>query len=215
MPRQAVDAPDANLPFTADAYLSALQAHQQRHPNPEWLSTHAKALAGCANELIASSQARSVPGAPDSPNADAKEAARRALTAASALAQTLGQCEDAARLANSVEAMQGNVGTRPATSVPTIWERLGISADQGNLTVRRAWPSDWNWWALLNLPHSAEQDNDEISLLWDGETLHSTRPVTFDGPLAIQSQVRAFGSDEHSFDLRFRLGSELFLPTFK
>ena len=215
LPRQAVDAPDAALPFTAAAYLSALQAHLQRHPNLEWLSTHAKAIAGCANELIASSKACSVPAAPDSPSADAKEAARRALTTASALAQTLGQSEDAARWAHSVEAFQGNVGTLPADSEPTIWERLGISADRGNLTVRREWPTDWNWWALLNLPHSAEKDSDEISLLWDGETLHSTRPVTFDGPLAIHSQVRAFGSDEHSFDLRFRLGSELFLPTFK
>ena len=68
---------------------------------------------------------------------------------------------------------------------------------------------------MLNLPYSAEKENDEISLLWDGETLHSTRPLKFDGPLATQSQVRAFGSDENSFNLRFRLGSELFMPTFE
>ena len=215
LPRQAIDAPDADLPFAAAAYLSALRAHQQRHPNPEWLSTHAKALRVCANELLALSEADSVSRAPDSSNEDAQEAARGALTAATALAHTMGHDADAARWHDAAQAMARSLGTRSTSTGPTIWDRLGIAADQGNLTVQRQWPADWSWWALLNLPNSAHKDDDEISLLWDGETLHSTRPVTFDGPLAIQSQVRAFGSDEHSFDLRFRLGSELFVPTFE
>ena len=215
LPRQTIDAPDAELSIAAAAYLSALQAHQRRHPNSEWLATHAGALSACAKELLALSGALSGPRAPDISNVDAQQAARSALNAASALAHMMGHDDDAARWVGAAEAMERGVGAPSATTEPTIWEQLGISADQGNLTVQRAWPDDWNWWALLNLPYSAEKENDEISLLWDGETLHSTRPLTFDGPLATQSQVRAFGSDENSFNLRFRLGSELFMPTFE
>ena len=215
LPRQAIDAPDAVLPFTAAAYLSALHAHQRRHPNREWLSTHSNALAGCADGLIASSQAFSAPAAAGGSGAETRAAARRALTAASALALTLGQRAEAARWHGAAERTGGRAAARPAPSEPTIWERLGISADEGYLTVQRDWPDSWSWWALLNLPCSAEKEDDTVSLLWDGERLHSTRPVTFDGPLAIQNQVRAFGSDEHSFDLRFRLGSELFIPAFE
>ena len=92
---------------------------------------------------------------------------------------------------------------------------MGITVENGVLTIQKNWPPHWDWWALLRLPFAGQDKNDEISLLWDGQTLHSTRQVTFDGPLALQSQVQPFGSDEHSFDLRFRLGTELYIPAFE
>ncbi len=258
LPREESDAPAAALPFTAAAYLLTLHAHQQRHPNLEWLSAHSAALIGCAEQLIAHRRQNS-DLAPD-----AQVAAWRALAAASALAQALDHSANAARWEGEAEAMarrrasplrrgrpqiasegegQARAATdtgpageadmtaveypssiqeallwpparRSAAAETTIWEWLGLSAANGYLSMQRDWPAHWGWWALLNLPYSAGEENDEISLLWDGKTLHSTRPLTFDGPLEIHSQVRAFGSDEHSFDLRFHLDGELFRPEF-
>ncbi len=212
LPRQPVDAPDSVLPSTSAAYLSALQAHHRRHPNLDWLTTHDKAIAGCANELLnVLETCRALP-APDSLDAGVLEDACRALTAASALACHINPDGDTAPWVHAAETLAANVGQRPQNVHPTVWDRLGITADRGHVTLQRKWPSDWDWWALMNLPYSAQEENDEISLLWDGKTLHTTRPISFDGPSEIQTQVRAFGSDENSFDLRFRLGSELFIP---
>ncbi|MDE0432069.1 MAG: hypothetical protein OXH98_20080 [Caldilineaceae bacterium] len=215
LPRAPVDAPDAVLPYTSAAYLSALQAHHSRHPNLDWLTTHEKAIAGCANELLSAFEARRASPDRDLPDARALEAACRALTAASALASHLGPDADAAPWARAAESMAASAAELSPNVQPTIWDLLGITADQGHLTLKRKWPSEWDWWALMSLPYSAQEENDEISLLWDGETLHTTRPISFDGPTEIQTQVRAFGSDENSFDLRFRLGSELFVPAIK
>ena len=214
LPREPVDAPDAVLPFASAAYLSALQAHHRRHPNLEWLATHEKAIAGCANELLNAIETCRASADPDRLEKGAQEAACRALNAACALINLTDSDADAAPWARAAEAMAASVGERPPNVQPTVWDRLGITADRGHVTLQRMWPSDWGWWALMNLPYSAQEENDEISLLWDGETLHTTRPITFDGPTEIQTQVRAFGSDENSFDLRFRLGSDLFVPAF-
>ncbi len=214
LPREPVDAPDAVLPFTSAAYLSALQAHHRRHPNLDWLTTHEKAIAACANELLnVLESCRAFPD-PESLDSGVLEAACRAFKAASALAHHVDLNADTASWARAAKAMVGNAREEAPTPQPTVWDRLGIAADQGRLTLQRNWPSDWDWWALLNLPFSTQEDSDEVSLLWDGETLHTTHPVSFDGPTELQSQVRAFGSDENSFDLRFRLGSELFVPGF-
>ena len=156
--------------------------------------------------------------APESPTACAPHAARRALTAASALGRQLNQTEDAARWAGA-SAQSGNneqasISKLPSAADSSIWNLIGITTDEGELTIHGEWPSHWDWWALLQLPFRAQEEDDTVSLLWDGEMLHATRPVTFDGPITVQNQVQAFGSDEHSFDLRFRLGSDLFIPTF-
>ena len=103
---------------------------------------------------------------------------------------------------------------QPSTAKTSIWNLIGITTVDGELTIHRQWPAHWDWWALLQLPYRAQGEEDTVSLLWDGETLHTTQPVSFDGPVTIQNQVHAFGSDEHSFALRFRLGSELFIPAF-
>jgi len=218
LPRGPVDVPEDGIPFAAAAYLETLHTHLQRLPDREWLATHQQALTSTANELCAFFQAHAGPTAPENSATSATDAACRALTAASALASRLNQTEDAARWAGAA-AQSGNneqvsVSKLPSTADSSIWNLIGITTEEGELTIHRAWPSRWDWWALLQLPFRAQGEDDTVSLLWDGETLHSTRPVTFAGPVAVQNQVHAYGSDEHSFDLRFRLGSELFIPTF-
>lgn len=217
MPRGKIDVPDADIPFAAAAYLEALQAHLQRLPDQEWLSTHQGVMKTAANELCMFSQAPAGPTAPDSPKTS-EHAARRALVAAAAMARMLNQTEDAATWADTAALMGQDEnalsGGRPSPARTSIWNLIGITTCDGILSVRKEWPSEWDWWAILQLPYAAPEKVDTVSLLWDGEMLHSTQPVRFDGPVVIQNQVQAFGSDEHSFNLRFRLGTELFIPAF-
>ncbi len=216
LPRGPVDVHDADIPFASASYLESLHAHLQRLPDPEWLSTHQTTISTIADELATLSRDSEVPaGSRDVSH----EAAVRALIAASALARMMEQTEDAARWAHAAERGgcddDASPAPQPLAADNTIWNLLGITVENGVLTIQKNWPSHWDWWALLRLPFAGQEKNDEISLLWDGQTLHSTRQVTFDGPLALQSQVQPFGSDEHSFDLRFRLGTELYIPAFE
>ncbi len=216
LPRGPVDVHDADIPFASASYLESLHAHLQRLPDPEWLLTHQTTISTIANELATNSRESEVPAGSRNGSQDA---AVRALIAASALARMMEQTEDAARWAHAAERGGSNDDASPAPQPPaddnTIWKLLGITVKNGVLTIQKSWPPHWDWWALLRLPFAGQDKNDEISLLWDGQTLHSTRQVTFDGPLALQSQVQPFGSDEHSFDLRFRLGTELYIPAFE
>lgn len=218
LPRGPVDVPADGIPFAAAAYLETLHTHLQRLPDREWLATHQQVLTSTANELSAVSPALTGSTAHENTATCATDAARRALTAASALAGQLNQTEDAARwaaaAAQSGNNEQASVSKLPSTADSSIWNLIGITTEEGELTISGGWPSRWDWWALLQLPFRAQGEDDTVSLLWDGEVLHSTRPVTFAGTVVVQNQVHAYGSDEHSFDLRFRLGSELFIPTF-
>ena len=218
LPRGPVEIQEDDTPFAAAAYLGALHTHLQRLPDLEWLSTHQQALKSTATELSAISQTLADPSAHGHSNPCASAAARRALTAAAALARQLNLTEDAARWADAA-ARLANSENAPPSGQPTpaansIWNLLGLTTNDGQLTIHRQWPSQWGWWALIQLPYRAQSEEDTVSLLWDGDTLHTTRPVAFDGPVTIQNQVQPFGSDEHSFDLRFRLGTDLFIPAF-
>ncbi|MDE0311666.1 MAG: hypothetical protein OXI52_05325, partial [Caldilineaceae bacterium] len=218
LPRGTVDVPDDDIPFAAAAYLGALHTHLQRLPDPEWLSTHHQALTASASEISAISQDLADASAHENTSSCASDAARRALTAAAVLARQLNLTEDAAIWADAATRLSNREGAlpsvQPAPAANSIWNLLGITTKDGELTIYRQWPSQWDWWALIQLPYRAQGEEDTVSLLWDGETLHTTRPVAFDGPVTIQNQVQPFGSDEHSFELRFRLGTDLFIPTF-
>ena len=210
LPRGPVEVPNDDIPYASAAYLGALHTHLQRLPDQEWLSTHQQALTTAANELMSFCKS------PSDPTASA--AARCALTAAADLAQLLNNTEDAAKWSDAAASLchSKNASPRgqPSPTATSIWNLLGITANSGEFTIHGKWPSHWDWWALIQLPYRAQGQDDTVSLLWDGNTLHTTRPVSFEGPVTIQNQVQPFGSDEHSFDLRFRLGSELFIPKF-
>lgn len=219
LPRGPVDVPSDDIPFASEVYLETLHTHVRRLPDPEWLATHQQAVTSVADEILALSQGITAESMPQSSDAKSRIALRNGLNAASALAKGLGQHEDAVRwkdaAAKIIETADPSPQGQLSTPDASIWDILGITSDNGVLTVHRSWPSNWGWWALIQLPYPAGEDNQVVSMLWDGETLHTTHPVTFDGPVALQSQVQPFGSDEHSFSLRFRLGTDLFVPTFE
>lgn len=222
LPRGPVDVSQDDIPFAAATYLETLHAHIQRLPDPEWLATHQQTVTSVANEITALAQeipGRTTPDAPpDDPVAQSRNALRRGLAAASSLAGKLSQNDDAARWKDAADRIGGIVGQsspgQPDPSEASIWQMLGIHMGEGILALHRSWPSDWDWWALLQLPYPFGENGTVVSMLWDGETLHTTQPVTFNGPVAVQNQVQPFGSNEHSFNLRFRLGTDLFIPTF-
>jgi hypothetical protein len=82
-----------------------------------------------------------------------------------------------------------------------IWQGCGISVRRGEIYVSPQWPKAWGWWAVLDLPVMGKA----LSLLWDGDTLYSNRPIRFDGNTLLQNQISAEGSDVDTFKLRFRL----------
>lgn len=219
LPRQPVDAADEQQPLAVGAYLSALLAHYHRHPAVEWLSQHRKAFLSCAGALTAVSESLDGDGGAGSGVPEMREAAAQALRSASALAALLGLKCDADRFGKTGTMLRGRTRTATPSSEdelgPTVWDLVGIRAEEGTLTVLQEWPAHWSWWALLELPVPGREEGSGVSLLWDGETLHTTAAVNFDGPVVLRNQVRAFGSEEHSFNLRFRLGSDLFIPSFE
>jgi hypothetical protein len=83
-----------------------------------------------------------------------------------------------------------------------VWRGCGLQWRRGELAVYPRRGNDWRWWALIDLPMP---DESTISLVWDGETLHSTRPVRSEQPVRVYEQIRAQNTDELEFDLRFEM----------
>lgn len=82
-----------------------------------------------------------------------------------------------------------------------VWQGCGLQWRQGQLAVYPRRGNDWKWWALLDLPLA----DGPVSLVWDGTTLHSTRPVRSEQPVRVYSQIRARNTDELEFDLLFEM----------
>lgn len=97
-----------------------------------------------------------------------------------------------------------------ALSGQAIWRGCGLSQNARGLTVRPSWPSEWSWWALLDLPLPTADPASErtISLVWDGTTLHSTQPVRSPLPVQLHAHIRTLHSDETDFDLQFEFVDE-------
>lgn len=96
-----------------------------------------------------------------------------------------------------------------------LWQGCGVTWSNGSLHLQPAWPGTWAWWALLDLPLADRQ----LSLLWDGETLHSTQPLHFAGPVVLWQGIQVRGDDPDAFALRFELTDKageqmIFTPTF-
>lgn len=80
-----------------------------------------------------------------------------------------------------------------------VWGPYGVQHRRQGLAVYPTRGNDWDWWALLDLPI----DDGTISLVWDGTTLHSTRPLRSDKPVIVYERIRATNTDELEFDLTF------------
>lgn len=93
-----------------------------------------------------------------------------------------------------------------------VWHGCGISLARGALRLQPTWPGTWRWWALMGLPLGSGT----LSLLWDGEILHSTRPLRAPSPVQVHETIRALKAGEDDFDLEFDFGAghRRFRPTF-
>jgi hypothetical protein len=83
-----------------------------------------------------------------------------------------------------------------------VWQGIGL-ADHGDyIVVEPAWPQGWGWWALLGVTLTEER---RLSMVWDGATLHVTRPVQSMLPVQVHKQIRLLHSDEFDFDPVFEM----------
>jgi len=207
---------------SARAYLTALAGHLRRQPQVSSLEEHYPAVRLCAEALVrVRGQLR------DTPAALADFAA--ALRAAAHLAHITGDGVNEARWASEAEfALRGlrleiGVSGLPISHLPSPISAISWSGD--TLTIDRAWPNRWGWWALVDLPVG----EGGVTLLWDGETLHTARTsgpagkadrsapleVAFAGPRQHHSRLQVLGAGEDDFDLRFRGdGGWVYRPQF-
>ena len=225
LPKDELPDPGVELAHANAAYLRALAGHLQRHPNLELLDKHYEAAAACAEALV---QCRlQQEGALDEAGF---AAAGAGLEAAAELAAMQRDSANAARWESEAAWLVRMSGARPASFAPErwleasgwqfhadrpwgfaepmagielagemAWAACGLRRQEGKLWVEP--PNFLGWWALLDLPC----DDRSVSIVWDGETLHATAPVQSSKPAALYDRIRAAGTGEYDFDLRFEM----------
>ncbi len=234
-PKEPLIDPEVALLQTNSAYIQSLYQHLQHHFDGELLAAHYPALQACTEALIRQrifmeengveltqlgatlrrALALAVQQANDADvvrwESEAAEAERVAVESKSALTST-----DAWTLTDwrpvstwQTPATQPWHFTDPwagiALAGQAVWRGCGLRQQGGELHVVPTWPDEWRWWALLDLSIGDKP----LSLLWDGVTLHATRPVHSQLPIQVHQRIRAIKADEHDFDLEFELRSEV------
>ncbi len=227
-PKQETADPGRELVRTNGAYLHALSAHLQRHPDQELLAAHYSAVKLCAEEIVKQGwQQGAVPTSAEQVLAAAD------LRIALSLAMLRRDGVDAVRWESEACELERQVGAHPdaASSSRTwqrennwrmdpgqpwrfedpwaglelagqvVWRGCGVHWRNGVLHVKPTLPPAWGWWALLDLPLR----DGALSLVWDGNTLHATRPLQSDRPVLVHRRIRALYSDELDFNLQFEL----------
>lgn len=231
-PQEQPDDPGPALVATNGAYITALYSHLNRRFDASLLDEHYAAVRACADALT---QLWGRPTFEQDGNtlAAASAALRRALGMAMQHLDSVNMarweseaCEMERRAEAlavpihsetiAVAALLEGVGWRQGADRPAsfdepwsgvqlagqaVWLGCGIRWARDGLVVQPAWPAEWPWWALLDLPTT----QGKLSLLWDGETLHSTQPVGSRLPVRLVDQIKPLKSDEHEFDLQFEL----------
>ncbi|MBV7337093.1 hypothetical protein KFU94_54475 [Chloroflexi bacterium TSY] len=240
-----------SLAQTNGTYLRALARHMERHFDEGLLSRHYTAVGLCAEMLLrllakpdrqdeVVSVAEALHDASqlaslyqDSDNRDRwHSASQEALSNSTEANADSGQSNHSS-IAQQLEESGWTTsehGLRRfaspirgiALAGDAIWHGCGLLWTKDGYLVNPTWPSTWTWWALLDLPIGTMTDEKTLSLVWDGQTLHSTQPVQSDYPVLLHEQIRSLNTDEDSFDLRFEFidqnegGTEKsdFSPTF-
>ncbi len=225
--------PGRGVLATNVAYLKALANHLSRQPDDDYLADHYPALEQCSDALLMFAQSTV-----DLDDAEQVQL-HSGLYLAARLAGLHGHDDDEARWIRQATAL----GTLPAvssridlyswdgldtlvdlaeaghgslldTAGDLLWQGVGISVRDGEIYLSPQWPQEWGWWALFDLPISGGA----LSLLWDGEQLHATRPVRFAGDVTVHERISADGSDADSFRLHFHLRDgerrRMFRPIF-
>lgn len=225
LPKDEPADPGADVAHTNAAYLRALHGHLLRHPDAELLDKHYGAAAACAEALV---QNRWQAG--QALDAAGLAAASAGLEVAAELAAMQGDGANAARWESESAVLAQTAGDQPTQFAPERWlETSGwrLHADRPwgfaepmagiELAGEMAWavsglrwqegelwaePSDFlGWWALLDFPLGDRS----VSIVWDGETLHASAPVHSSKPVALYDRIRAAGTGEFDFDLRFEM----------
>ncbi len=218
------------------AYLCALSAHLARHGDAELLAEHFVAVRAGADALI---QKRAGLAASDAElhlafaaaarlaerhfaGADAarwqSEARYHAERASHAPHDDAGtnDTQDTWALLQSWQLRDNGLWSfsSPWTAIElagrTVWRGCGVSRTPDGWALTPAAPSQWAWWALLDLP----LPDGALSLVWDGATLHASRPLHTELPLEVHSSMRMLHTDEHDFRPEFEFaGSGAAGPT--
>ncbi|MCO5210164.1 MAG: hypothetical protein M9936_10745 [Caldilinea sp.] len=223
---------DDDLLGGSTLYLHALLAHVSRHrTTDELLAEHMPGVSACADTLVhlrATQPARLADGA---------VAARlaQAMTDAARLAERAGDAVNAARWESEAAYLGGppappspfdllrwerasgwEVGSeRPyrfaddwqgmCLASAALWQGVGLVDLGDRIAVEPAWPQAWSWWALLG---AALTEMRFLSLVWDGRTLHTTRPVTSSLPVQVHKRIQLLHIGEFDFNPVFEMISE-------
>ncbi|MCB0136320.1 MAG: hypothetical protein KDE01_19785, partial [Caldilineaceae bacterium] len=86
-----------------------------------------------------------------------------------------------------------------------LWQGVGLVDLGDRIAVEPAWPQAWSWWALLG---AALTEMRFLSLVWDGRTLHTTRPVTSSLPVQVHKRIQLLHIGEFDFNPVFEMISE-------
>lgn len=221
-----------SLAQTNGTYLRALARHMERHFDEGVLSRHYTAVGLCAEMLLRllakpdlQNEFLSVAKAlyhasqlaslyQDSDNRERWHSASQEAISNSAEANIYSGQSMNDSIAKQLEEsgwITGENGLRRfaspirgiALAGDAIWHGCGLYWTKDSYLVNPTWPSTWTWWALLDLPIGTMTDEKTLSLVWDGQTLHSTQPVQSNYPVALHETIRSLNTDEDSFDLRF------------
>jgi hypothetical protein len=230
-PKEAPADPGPAIVQTNGAYLAALHDHLQRHPDAELLAEHYIAVQACAEALVQLHWQHASPVAPVLVSTGA--GLRHALALATLhndsanVARWESEVSNLERQTGALDAEMGSLvqddwqtrtgwmlcADRPWTFADpylgiafagdAIWCACALQWQDGDLWVYPTRCAPWRWWALLDLPQTGTEV--AFSLVWDGETLHTTRPVQSDQPVAQWRRIRALRTDELDFDLQFEM----------
>jgi len=84
-----------------------------------------------------------------------------------------------------------------------VWQGIGLRDRGDAIFVEPTWMvKRWSWWALLGVTLTEER---RLSMVWDGATLHTTRPVHSGFPVEVHRQIQLLHVDEFDFDPVFEM----------
>lgn len=235
LPGHAAVGQPEELLVTNGVYIQTLAAHVQRHRTPaQFMHEHLNGVRLCADALIrlrAEEPERFAAPAPRQMLATHLRTA--ALLAARAgdevnaerwesewryLAEKRGAASSGVQRHFDLAHWQNASGWRRVSNRPpgfedpwsgmalvgaAIWRGVGLRDRGDAIFVEPTWMMKrWSWWALLSVTLTEER---RLSMVWDGATLHTTRPVHSGFPVQVHRQIQLLHVDEFDFDPVFEM----------